>query len=45
MVSIEQCMQIAAPIRRYFDLSRSIEVHLLGTEQSGEPMIVSVIKG
>jgi hypothetical protein len=30
MVSIEQCLQINAPIRRCFDLSRSIEVHLPG---------------
>jgi hypothetical protein len=36
MVSMVQSMQIAAPIRSCFDLSRNIEVHLLGTEQSGE---------
>ena len=36
MVCIEQSMKINAPIQRCFDLSRSIEVHLLGTEESGE---------
>jgi hypothetical protein len=45
MVSIEQCMQIAAPIRRCFDLSRSIEVHLLGTESSGEQAVGGVTTG
>jgi hypothetical protein len=35
MVSIEQCVQIAAPIQGCFDLSRSIEVHLPGTERTG----------
>jgi hypothetical protein len=45
MVSIEQSMQIAAPIRRCFDLSRSIEVHLLGTESSREQAVGGVITG
>jgi hypothetical protein len=45
MVSIEQCMQIAAPIQRCFDLSRSIEAHLLGTESSGEQAVGGVITG
>jgi ligand-binding SRPBCC domain-containing protein len=45
MVSIEQCIQIAAPIQRCFDLSRSIEVHLLGTEPSGEHAVGGVITG
>lgn len=45
MVSIEQSMQIAAPIRRCFDLSRSVEVHLLGTESSGEQAVGGVITG
>jgi hypothetical protein len=45
MVSIEQSMQIAAPIRRCFDLSRSIEVHLLGTESSGEQAVGGVTTG
>jgi ligand-binding SRPBCC domain-containing protein len=45
MVSIEQCMQINAPIQRCFDLSRSIEVHLLGTESSGEQAVGGVTTG
>jgi hypothetical protein len=45
MVSIQQCMQIAAPIRRCFDLSRSVEVHLLGTESSREQAVGGVITG
>jgi ligand-binding SRPBCC domain-containing protein len=45
MVSIEQCMQIAAPIQRCFDLSRSIEVHLLGTERTGERAVDGVTTG
>jgi ligand-binding SRPBCC domain-containing protein len=45
MVSIEQRMQIAAPIRRCFDLSRSIEVHLLGTERTGERAVGGVTTG
>ncbi len=45
MVSIEQRMQIAAPIQRCFDLSRSIEVHLLGTERTGERAVDGVTTG
>ncbi len=45
MVRIEQCLQIAAPIRRCFDLARSIEVHLLGTESSGEQAVGGVVTG
>jgi ligand-binding SRPBCC domain-containing protein len=45
MVCIEQSMKIAAPIQRCFDLSRSIEVHLLGTEQSGEQAVSGVTTG
>src|ERR1700688_3883738 len=45
MVSIEQCMQINAPIRRCFDLSRSVGVHLLGTESSGEQAVGGVTTG
>jgi ligand-binding SRPBCC domain-containing protein len=45
MVSIEQCIRIAAPIRRCFDLSRSVEVHLLGTESSGEQAVGGVMTG
>src|SRR5258708_13310591 len=45
MVSMEQRMQIAAPIRRCFDLSRSIEVHLLSTERTGERAVGGVTTG
>jgi hypothetical protein len=45
MVSIEQSLQIAAPIQRCFDLARSIEVHLLGTEASGEQAVGGVTTG
>jgi ligand-binding SRPBCC domain-containing protein len=45
MVSIERCIQIDAPIQRCFDLSRSIEVHLLGTKQSGEQAVDGVTTG
>ena len=45
MVCIEQCIEIAAPIQRCFDLSRSIEVHLLGTERSGEKAVGGVVTG
>ena len=36
MVELNLGTIINAPIERCFDLSRSIEVHLLGTEQTGE---------
>ena len=45
MVCIELSIQIAAPIERCFDLSRSIEVHLLGTEQTGEEAVGGVTTG
>jgi len=45
MVSIEQRTEIAAPIQRCFDLSRSIEVHLLGTERTGEQAVDGVRTG
>lgn len=45
MVLIERTMEINAPIQRCFDLSRSIEVHLLGTEQTGEQAIGGVTTG
>lgn len=38
-------MKIDAPIQRCFDLSRSIEVHLLGTEESGEEAVSGVTTG
>ncbi len=45
MVSIEQSMRIGAPIQRCFDLSRSIEVHLLGAEQTGEQAVGGLTTG
>jgi ligand-binding SRPBCC domain-containing protein len=45
MVVIEQSIQIAAPMERCFDLARSIEVHLLGTEKSGEQAVGGVTSG
>ena len=39
MVLIEQSIRIDAPIQRCFDLSRSIEVHLLGTKRSQEQVV------
>jgi ligand-binding SRPBCC domain-containing protein len=45
MVCIEQRMEIAAPIQRCFDLSRSVEVHLLGTERTGEQAVGGVTTG
>ena len=38
-------MRIAAPIKRCFDLSRSIEVHLLGTERTGERAVGGMTTG
>jgi ligand-binding SRPBCC domain-containing protein len=45
MVSIEQRMQISAPIQRCFDLARSIDVHLLGADRTGERAVGGVTKG
>jgi len=42
---IELCVEIRAPIQRVFDLSRCIEVHLLGTEESGEKAVGGVTSG
>ncbi|HEY0760222.1 MAG TPA: SRPBCC family protein [Acidisarcina sp.] len=36
MIRLEETTVIAAPIRRCFDLSRSVEVHLLSNIHSGE---------
>ena len=45
MVEITLCTIIEAPLERCFDLSRSIEVHLLGTEQTGEQAVGGVTSG
>ena len=45
MVELHLCTMIKAPIERCFDLSRSIEVHLLGTEQTEEQAVEGVTTG
>lgn len=45
MVCIEQSIRIDAPIQRCFDLSRSVEVHLLGTEATGEQVVGGITTG
>ena len=45
MTVIEQSLRIGAPIQRCFDLCRSIEVHLLGTERTGEQAVGGVTTG
>lgn len=45
MVSLELRTVIEAPMERCFDLARSIEVHLLGTERTGEKAVGGVITG
>jgi ligand-binding SRPBCC domain-containing protein len=45
MTSIELRTQIAAPVQRCFDLARSIDLHLLGTERTGEQAVDGVTTG
>lgn len=45
MVRIDLQLRIGAPIERCFDLARSIEVHLLGTERTGERAVAGVTTG
>ncbi len=45
MVTIDLRTLIHAPIERCFDLSRSIELHLLGTEHTGEQAVAGVTTG
>lgn len=45
MVELNLCTVIDAPIERCFDLSRSIELHLLGTKQTGEQAVGGVTSG
>lgn len=45
MVTLDLIVVIEAPIERCFDLSRSIEVHLLGTERTGEQAVDGVTSG
>ncbi len=45
MVEIRLVTEIAAPVERCFDLARSVEVHLLGTEGTGEAAVGGVRTG
>jgi ligand-binding SRPBCC domain-containing protein len=45
MVTLDLVTIIDAPIERCFDLSRSIEVHLLGTERTKERAVGGVTSG
>lgn len=45
MVTLDPCTVMYAPVERCFDLARSIEVHILGTEQTGEQAIDGVTSG
>lgn len=45
MVSLEEITIIRAPIKRCFDLSRSIDLHLASTAQTGERAIAGVTSG
>jgi ligand-binding SRPBCC domain-containing protein len=45
MVDLHLTTIIEAPMTRCFDLARSIEVHLLGTEQTGEQAVGGVTSG
>ncbi len=45
MVRLELRTAIEAPIERCFDLARSVEVHLLGTERTGEKAVEGVTTG
>ncbi|MGB7191205.1 MAG: SRPBCC family protein [Acidobacteriaceae bacterium] len=45
MVSIEEITTIHAPIQRCFDLSRSIDLHLLSTARTGERAVAGVTTG
>lgn len=45
MVKLNLCTIIEAPIERCFDLSRSVEVHMLGTERTREQAVGGVTSG
>jgi ligand-binding SRPBCC domain-containing protein len=45
MVSLEEITIIRAPIERCFDLSRSIDLHLLSTARTGERAVAGVTSG
>jgi len=41
MIAIEEITLIRAPVERYFDLARSVEVHLLGNIHFGESAVAT----
>jgi len=45
MIHIDQLTQIAAPLERCFDLSRSIDLHLASTDWTGERAVAGVMSG
>jgi ligand-binding SRPBCC domain-containing protein len=45
MATIELLTEIQAPIERCFDLSRSIDLHLVSTKHTGEQAIAGTTKG
>lgn len=45
MPTIEQHFEIAAPVDRVFDLSRSVELHVASTFRSGERVVAGVSSG
>ncbi len=45
MVSLKEITIIRAPIQRCFDLSRSIDLHLLSTARTGESAVDGVTSG
>jgi ligand-binding SRPBCC domain-containing protein len=45
MVRIELVTDIAAPIKRCFDLSRSVDLHVLSTDWTGEKAVAGVTTG
>jgi ligand-binding SRPBCC domain-containing protein len=45
MVRIELVTRIAAPVRRCFDLSRSIDLHMASTDWTGERAVAGTASG
>lgn len=45
MIELDMVMTIDAPVQRCFDLSRSIEVHLLGNTHFGEQATAGISSG
>src|ERR1700726_4869758 len=45
MPAIELAIEIRAPIERVFDLARSIDLHVVSTEESGERAVAGVTSG